>query len=74
MERYCPPGTARFVPENKVSRKFKRVLERLLSPKLFSAKVKRVFVISLSLWNQKTGKPKASTRMKKKTITNVDEF
>ena len=53
MERYCPPGTARFVPANKISPKFKQVQESFLSPKLFSAKVKRVFVISLSLWNQK---------------------
>ena len=53
MERYCPPGTARFVPANKISPKFKRVHQSFLSPKLFSAKVKRSFVISLSLWNQK---------------------
>ena len=53
MERYCPPGTARFVPANKISPKFKRVHESFLSPKLFSAKVKRSFVFSLSLWNQK---------------------
>ena len=53
MERYCPSGTARFVPANKISPKFKRVHESFLSPKLFSAKVKRFFVISLSLWNQK---------------------
>ena len=33
--------------------KFKRVHESFLSPKLFSAKVKRFFVFSLSLWNQK---------------------
>ena len=53
MERYCPPGTARFVPANKISPKFKRVHESFLSLKLLSAKVKRFFVISLSLWNQK---------------------
>ena len=52
-ERYCPPGTARFVPANKISPKFKRVHESFLSLKLLSAKVKRLFVISLSLWNQK---------------------
>ena len=53
MERYCPPGTARFVPANKISPKFKRVHESFLSLKLLSAKVKRLFVISVSLWNQK---------------------
>ena len=53
MEHYCPPGTARFVPANKLSPKFKRVHESFLSPKLFSAEVKRFFVFSLSLWNQK---------------------
>ena len=40
MERYCPPGTARFVPANKISPKFKRVHESFLSLKLLSAKVK----------------------------------
>ena len=53
MERYCPPGTARFVPANKISPEFKRVHESFLSLKLISAKVERFFVISLSLWNQK---------------------
>ena len=53
MELYCPPGTARFVPANKISPKFKRVHESFLSPKLYSAKVERFFVFSLSLWNQK---------------------
>ena len=43
MERYCPPGTARFVPANKISPKFKRVHESFLSLKLLSAKVKRFF-------------------------------
>ena len=43
MERYCPPGTARFLPANKISPKFKQVYETFLSPKLFSAEVKRFF-------------------------------
>ena len=47
------PGSARFVPANKISPKFKRVYESFLSLKLLSAKVKGFFVISLSLWNQK---------------------
>ena len=59
MERYRPPGTARFVPANKISPKFKQVHESFLSPKLFSAKVKRFFCdFSVS--------EKASTRMKTK--------
>ena len=53
MERYCPPETACFVPANKISPKFKQVHKSFLSPKLFSAKVRRFFVISLTLWNQK---------------------
>ena len=38
-----------FVPANKISPKFKLVHESFLSPKVFSAEVKRFFVISLSL-------------------------
>ena len=53
MERYCPPGTARIVPANKIQSKYKQVHESFFSPKLFSAKVKIFFVISLSLWNHK---------------------
>jgi len=65
---YCLPGTADFVPANKISPKFKQVHESFLSPKLFSAKVKRLFC-DFSLWNQKMGKAKALTRMKtKKTL------
>ena len=74
MERYCPPGTACFVPENKISPKFKRVHESFLSPKLFSAIIKRFFAISLSLWNQKTCKPKASTRIKTKKTKMLMSF
>ena len=62
MERYCPPGTARFVPANKISPKFKRVHESFLLLELLSAKVKRFFVISLSLWNEN------------KENKNVDKF
>ena len=53
MERYCTPGTARLVPANKISPKFKREHDCFLSLKLLPAKVKRFFAISLSLWNQK---------------------
>ena len=35
MERYCPPGTVRFVPANKISPKFKRVHESFLSQNIF---------------------------------------
>ena len=69
MKRYCPPGTARSVPANKISPKFKPVHESFLSPKLFSAKVKRVFVISVFM------KPeKASTRMKTKKTKMLMTF
>ena len=71
MEQYCPPGTAHFVPANKISPKFRRVHKSFLLLKLFSANTKRFFVISLSLRNQKTGKPKASRRMKTKKTKNV---
>ena len=45
MERYCPPGTARFVPASKISPKFKQVHENFLSPKLLSAK--KVSILTL---------------------------
>ena len=61
MERYCPPGTARFVPANKISPEFKRVHESFLSLKLLSAKAKRFFVISVFMEPEK-----ASMRMKTK--------
>ena len=35
MERYCPPGIARFVPANKISPKFKRVHASFLSQNIF---------------------------------------
>ena len=47
------PGLPVSFPQIKISPKFKRVHESFLSLKLLSAKVKRSFVISLSLWNQK---------------------
>ena len=69
MERYCPPGTARFVPANKISPKFKRVHESFLSLKLLSAKVKRFFVISVFMEPEK-----ASTRMKTKKTKMLISF
>ena len=69
MERYCPPGTARFVSANKISPKFKQVHESFLSPKLFSAKVKRFFVISVFMEPEK-----ASTRMKTKKTKMLMSF
>ena len=47
MERYCPPGTAHFVPANKISPKFKQVHESFLSPKLFSAIVNKLRFLCL---------------------------
>ena len=69
MERYCPPGTARLVPANKISPKFKRVHERFLSPKLFSAKVERFFVFSVVMEPEK-----ASNRMKTKKTNMLMSF
>ena len=70
MERYCPPGTARFVPANKISPKFKRVHESFLSPKLFSAKVK-IFFCDFSVLMEPE---KASTRMKTKRTKMLMSF
>ena len=69
MERYCPPGTARFVPANKISPKFKRVHESFLSLKLLSVKVKRFFVIFFFMEPEK-----ASTRMKTKKTKMLINF
>ena len=73
MERCCPPGTSRFVRANKISPKFNRVHESYISPKLFSAKVKRFFVISvlMKLENRKTG---SVNENENKENENVDEF
>ena len=70
MERHCPPGIARFVPANKISPNFQREHESFLSPKLFSAKIKRFFVISLSFIEPQ----KASTRMKTKKTKMLMSF
>ena len=69
MERYCPPGNARFVPANKILPKFKQVHESFLSPKLFSAKVKRFVVISLFY-----GTRKSVNENENKEKRHVDEF
>ena len=69
MEQYCPPGTARFVPANKISPKFKRVHESFLSLKLLSAKVKRFFVIFLSY-----GTRKSVNENENKEKNNVDKL
>ena len=66
MERYCPPGTARFVPANKISPKFKRVLESFLSLKLLSAKVKRFLCLN--------GTRKSVNENENKENKNVDKF
>ena len=47
------PGLPVSFPQIKFRQSFKRVHESFLSLKLLSAKVRRLFVISLSLWNQK---------------------
>ena len=48
MERYCPPGTARFVPENKILPKFKQVHKSFLLPKLFSTTKVKIFFCDFS--------------------------
>ena len=65
--RDCP-----FCSHNQISRKSKRVHESLFL-KIFSVTVRRFSVISQSGWNEKTTKPKASTRMNKEN-KNIDEF
>ena len=62
MERYYPPGTARFVPTNRISPKFKRLHESFLSLKLLSARVKSFFCDFPVFMEPE----KASTRMKTK--------
>ena len=69
MEQYCPPGTARFVPANKISPKFKRVHESFLLLKLISAKVKRLCDFSVFMEPEK-----ASTRMKTKKTKMLISF
>ena len=56
MERYCPPGIARFVPANKISLKFKRVHESFLSQNIFRD-CKKIFCdlfVWMELENEKT--------------------
>ena len=69
MERYCPPGTARFAPANKISPKLKRVHESFLSLKLLSAKVKD-FLWFLCLY----GTRKSVNENENKENKNVDKF
>ena len=69
MERYCPPGTAHFVPANKISPKFKQVQESFLSPKLFSAIVKKKLRFLCLMEPEK-----ASTRMKTKKTNIMTSF
>ena len=66
MERYCPPGTARFVPARKISPKFKQVNETFLSPKQFSAKTFCDFSVY--------GSRKSVNENENKANKNVDEF
>ena len=58
MERYCPPGIARFVPANKISPKFKRVHESFLSQNTFrdSKKIFCDLFVGMELENEKTKK------------------
>ena len=65
------PGLPVSFPQIKFCQSPSGLHESFLSLKLFSAKVKRFFVISLSLWNQKTGKAKVSTKMKTKLLMSL---
>ena len=73
MERYCPPRTSRFVPATKISPKFNRVHESFISPRLFSAKVNRFFVIFV-LMEPENGKTESVNENENKENKNVDEF
>ena len=56
MERYCPPGIARFIPANKISPKFKRVDESFLSQNIFRGS-KKIFcdlLVGMELEKEKT--------------------
>ena len=57
MERYCPPGIARFVPANKI-RQSSSGCTKVFFRKILSVTVKRFSVVYLSGWNWKTRKPK----------------
>ena len=60
MGRYCSPGTALFVPANKISPKFKQVHESFLSLKITFCSGKKIFC-DFSVFMEPE---KASTRMK----------
>ena len=73
MEQYCPFGIARFVPAIKF-RRSPSGCTKVFFRKIFSVTVKRFSIISLSGWNYKTRKPKASTRMKTKKTKMFQEY
>ena len=56
MERYCPPGIARFVPANKISPNFKRVHKSFLSQNIFrdSKNISGDLFVGMELENEKT--------------------
>ena len=69
MERYCPRGTARFVPANKISPKFKRVHESFLLAEITFWLGKKIFCDFSVLLNQKKRQ-----REWNKENKNVDTF
>ena len=69
MERYCPPGTARFVPANKISPKFKRVPKFSLAEITFCSGKKTFCDFSVFMEPEK-----ASTRMKTKKTKMLISF
>ena len=70
MERYCPPGTACFVPANKISPSSSECTKVFFSPKLLSAKVKRFFVISVFM-EPENGKTESVNENENKENKNV---
>ena len=70
MERYCPPGTACFVPANKISPKFKRVHESFLLAEIIFCQGKKIFCV-FSVFMEPE---KASTRMKTKKTKTLMSF
>ena len=56
MERYSPPGIARFIPANKILPKFKQVHESFISQNIFRDSKKKFcdLYVGMELENEKT--------------------
>ena len=71
MERYCPPGTACFVPANKILPKFKRVARKFSFAEIIFCKGKKIFCDFSFFMEPENGKTKSVNENENK---NVDEF